>query len=83
MRIVYTLGLVGVLVFLPGFFIVIGAIIGMFIFSKYVEGLIALVLLDGLYGFVSSTPQFGIYIIIGVVSFIIISYLKKHLAWYS
>lgn len=83
LRIVYTLGLLGVLVFFPGFFVLGGAIVGMFIFPKYIEGIIILVLLDGLYGFVDSTPHLGVYTVISFVGFIIAGYLKKHLTWYS
>ena len=83
LRIVYSLGLLGVLVFLPGFFVVIGAIVGMFIFPKYIEGIVVLVLLDGLYGFADSTPQIGVYTVVSIFSFMIIGYLKKHLTWYS
>ncbi len=83
LRILYSLGLLGVVVFLPGFFVVIGALVGMFLFKNYFEGFIILLLLDGLYGFADSTPHMGVYTIVGIVSFIVSKYLKKHLAWYS
>ena len=42
-----------------------------------------MVLLDGLYGFSGSTPQIGTYSVVGMVSLVVIKYLKKHLTWYS
>ncbi len=70
-------------VFLPGFFVVIGALVGMFLFKNYFEAFAILILLDGLYSLADSTPHTGVYTIIGVVSFVVSKYLKKHLAWYS
>ncbi len=52
-------------------------------FQKYIEGFVILVLLDALYGFTDSVPHMGMYAVIGVISFMIIGYLKKHLAWFS
>lgn len=83
LRIVYTLGLLGVMVFLPWYFVIIGALSGMFMFQKYIEGFVILVLLDALYGFTDSVPHMGMYAVIGVICFMIIGYLKKHLAWFS
>lgn len=83
LRILYTLLLLGMIVFLPWYFVVGGVLVGMFLFPLFIEGFIVMVLLDGLYGFSGSTPQIGTYSVVGMVSLVVIKYLKKHLTWYS
>lgn len=83
LRIVFTLGLLGVMVFFSGTLVILGVVLGMLLFQNYFEGIVALVLLDGLYSFSGSVPHVGTYTIIGLVVFVIVQYLKQHLSWYE
>lgn len=83
LRIIFTLGLLGVMVFFSGTLVLLGTIVGMLLFKNYFEGIVALVLLDALYSFSGSVPHAGTYTVIGLVVFIIVQYLKQHLSWYE
>lgn len=83
LRIIYVLGLLGAVVFMPWYVVLAGVIAGLFFFPVFIEGVIVLVLIDGLYGFAGSTPRMGLYTVIGVISLVVVKYLKKHLTWYS
>ena len=82
-RIIFSLMLLGTIVFFPGFVVVLGACIGMFLFKNYFESLAVLILFDGLYSFGGSALHAGRYVMLGIVVFLVVQYLKKHLTWYE
>ena len=84
-RIIFSLALFSMMSFLPFYFLIIFAIIGMFLFKKYYEALFILVLADLLFGTKQSVflNIVYVYFTLGIILFFIIEFLKKKLRYYK
>lgn len=84
-RIIFSIALFSMMFFLPFYFLIIFAIIGLFLFKRYYEALIILLFADLLFGTKQSyfLDVVYMYSILGIVLFFIIEFLKKKLRYYK
>lgn len=84
-RIIFSLALFSAMFFLPFYFLIILAIIGLFLFQKYYEALFILLFADLLFGTKQSAFLNVVYVysIIGIFLFFMIEFLKKKLRYYK